>query len=100
MCSQAEQTENPNAVINALKIYEKSFKHKGNDKYMLGESCEDITSIDSDSDKSRDSASSDSTPTSPGDGTQKPPSIPAKTKKVTIIPVLNKILKRQIRLKL
>ena len=61
-CSKKEQTQNPNAVINALKTYENSirFKAKGQQKYFVAESLEDITEAGQesggDSDQSRTSS--------------------------------------------
>jgi len=41
--SKKEQTQNPNAVINALKTYEKSMRNKDHNKYMGAESMEDLS---------------------------------------------------------
>lgn len=91
--SRDEQTKNPNAVINALKTYEKSFRHKGENKYIITDSIEDLTSVDEgeDSDKSRGSSQSD-TPTAEredvtkpaGDDAAKAPSLPAKEKDLQV----------------
>lgn len=55
--SKTEQTQNPNAVINALKAFEKSVKSKDHVKYMGTNSIGEIIEEDDDggSDKSRDS---------------------------------------------
>ena len=65
-CSKKEQTQNPNAVINALKTYENSirYKAKGNKKYMVAESMEDITE-GSESGSARSSTSGATEPASP-----------------------------------
>ena len=65
-CSKKEQTQNPNAVINALKTYENSirYKAKGNKKYMVAESMEDITE-GSESGSERSSTVEPATPPTP-----------------------------------
>jgi hypothetical protein len=67
--SKSEQTQNPNAVINALKVYEKSIKRSGNNKFMGANSMEDLAEEEDDenSDKSRESSTVESTPSSPND---------------------------------
>jgi hypothetical protein len=60
--SKKEQTQNPNAVINALKTYEKSMRDKGHNKYMGAESMEDLSSGDGSSGRS---SKADSEPRSP-----------------------------------
>ena len=77
--SVSEQKQNPDAVIDALKTYEKSIKCKAgnNAKYIGADSMEDITEDDSGSDGSRQSSTIDTTSPEAGG----PPAIPVKTKK-------------------
>lgn len=57
--SKTEQTQNPNAVLNALKVYEKSVKRQDHNKFMgtnsVGEAIDEGDVEDDDSQKSRNS---------------------------------------------
>ena len=70
--SKTEQTQNPNAVLNALKVLEKSVKRTDHNKYMGTNSIGEIIDEEDDegSEKSRDSVVME-LPTSPSE-VQKP----------------------------
>jgi len=85
--SKKEQTQNPNAVLSALKTYDRSIRYKGKNKFMAAESLEDITESGS---ESRGSSTGDASspesplqepekaPTSPSERPPMPPPIPEK----------------------
>ncbi|ELU05019.1 hypothetical protein CAPTEDRAFT_217110 [Capitella teleta] len=70
LLSTKEQESNPYAVIDALKTYENSVKHKHDNKFLGQDSIEDLTSVGgSDSDQSRGpSMIEDTPPVTPGAG--------------------------------
>jgi hypothetical protein len=49
MCSISELKQNPNAVIDALKAYDQSVRHLKDEKYLIGDSVEDVSASSNDS---------------------------------------------------
>ena len=59
--SLSEQSNNPNAVLSALKTYEHSFKRTDHNKYLGADSMEDITEDETEDSRSSTASSSNET---------------------------------------